>query len=430
MPTSNYNWYNYSQWALYSSRSNDDQYKIMSGLLPPWENANITSGGQMVMITPRRLNSGTWTGREMAVNSAGYYEPVSSASATSGLTYTNIVPQGGQMYTADALKHIDEIWNYNYKRDVETLVNSSYQNAMRPDQEVSAEGITGPDSSGWFTFGDGASVTYSGYNEYGEGGTPFSAKAKCFTLAFKFKPTSLGGHPYNNRIVSLQGLTLSISSGDSNALWVGVNNALFQFNENNNQTERVISNITFTTGTEYNIVICCNGTYCDIIINNVRVVRLLYQVGAELYPDRNTEVSVTLHEGWDWSWDGCEYQYKELSLWGRVLSELATCSSASAVPVMTSMGSSAVCPQGVTIGSAVLNSAAVLAVAGTVMSAEVASQYYADRGLYIMSGGIVSAVTVSSGGRMVIYSGGTALNVTSQAGADITVSSGGSIIHA
>ena len=142
-------------------------------------------------------------------------------------------------------------------------------------------------------------------------------------------------------------------------------------------------------------------------------------------------MSVTLHGGWDWQWDGCEYQYKELSLWGRVLPELAAHSSSLAVPVIdSSMGSNAVCPQGVTIGSAILNNSGnMLTVAGTVMSAEVASISYAERGLHIMSGGVVSAATVSSGGRMVVYSGGTALNVTSQAGANITVTSGGSISY-
>lgn len=422
--------FDWDQWGLYESRNNDSQYLITCSL--PYEHASVTSGGQMIMLTPRKLDSGTWTGREMVVNSVGYYEPVASGNENNDLSYTKIVPEAGQMYTADALKHIDEVWNYNYERDIDALV-SSYQNAMRPDQSVYAEGISGPDANGWFTLGDGASVTYSGYDEWGGGGSEFKARAGCFTLAFKFKPVAFSGqHTYYNHIIGLTGMALWVTPTDttSGLLDVSIDAALFRF-EDFSSYEKTFSNVTFTAGSEYEIVIFCDGTYCSIIINGVRVVHLIYQSGTEQYPGRNTPMSVTLHGGWDWQWDGCEYQYKELSLWGRVLPELAAHSSSLAVPVIdSSMGSNAVCPQGVTIGSAILNNSGnMLTVAGTVMSAEVASISYAERGLHIMSGGVVSAATVSSGGRMVVYSGGTALNVTSQAGANITVTSGGSISY-
>ena len=134
---------------------------------------------------PEMVSSGTWTGREMVQNSAGYYEPVASESTTSDLTYTKIVPNGGEMYSADALKHIDQIWNYDYKRDLKGLFSST-QNEMYPNSEAWFEGVSGPDTDGWFAFGDGAYGSYNGYN-YETGGSLFSTKSDNFTFAFKFK---------------------------------------------------------------------------------------------------------------------------------------------------------------------------------------------------------------------------------------------------
>lgn len=404
--------YGASSFALFNSRNNDSQYRIITSL-PPWITAQTTSsgyGGKRLMLIPGRLDSGTWNGREMSVNSSGYYEP--AASETYGLEYSVIVPQSGQMYTADALQHIADIWNFDYKRDIAALT-SSYQNAMRPDQTIYPDGtITGPDESGWFTFGD-VSLTYSGMGEYGEGGTPFSAKTNCFTLAFKFKPVSMGSHLNYNWIASIPNIVAIGIDRDNatapGALVVGINASTAKYEDTGlNSSSRIFTNFTFTAGEEYDIVICCDGTYCSIIIDGVRVVRLICKEQAD--------VTVTLHQGWDGSWDGCVYKYKDLSLWGRVMTEMAISSSALPIPPVSNIGSSGALPPGATIESVVLSGWQRLTVAGTVMSAVISSSYVTNIGLTVMPGGVISSVTVDYPGRMEVYAGGSAFNVVENGG--------------
>ncbi|MBQ6598103.1 MAG: hypothetical protein IJH79_11180, partial [Lentisphaeria bacterium] len=132
-----------------------------------------------------------------------------------------------------------------------------------------------------------------------------------------------------------------------------------------------------------------------------------------LIPDRTPPVdisSVTLHEGWDYQWDGCTYAYKEISMWGRPMPELAAHSSAAPL-------------SNVTVGGyAQMRIAGDLPVHGLTVSSGGTALLY--------GGGTVSGCTVSSGGKLIVLSAGTALNVTSETDAVVSMGSGGSITYA
>lgn len=406
-----------SSWVLRTSKSWDSAFNINSQAFPLYAGCFITSGGELVGIQPETLDSGTWTGREMVQNSAGYYEPVASESATSGLSYTKIVPNGGEMYSADALKHLDQIWNYDYKRDLKGFFSST-QNEMYPNSEAYFEGVSGPDTDGWFTFGNGAYGNYNSYN-YDTGGSLFSAKLNNFTFAFKFKYAAgtLNEDSNMNTIFRLE------SSGGQFSITIFPDGTM---HISSNATVEGDTSIPYALAadTEYSFVITCNDSRLRVIVNGILI--------ADWRSRRNENDIYTIYVHWyGANPSSSTFYYKEMSLWGRVLDELAVYSTSSAYLPASSGGKTITGEE--RVSSWTVTSGARVAVfgGGVASNVNVDSTFYGigSAGFYLLSGGTADTVNVSSGGRMVVYSGGTALNVTSQTGADITVSSGGTISY-
>ena len=364
-------------------------------------NPFVISGGQILAWQPETVSSGTWTGREMVANSVGYYEPVASGSETS-LTYTNIVPHGGEMYTADALKHIDQIWNYDYKRDIKAFISST-ANEMNPGGEDYFEGFSGPDANGWFTVSEG-SGSFNGYN-WETGQSFWTANGNSMTMNFKFKPIAWSSQGKNYNWIIGTGL-FGMSIMPDGRLNIESNSDWLQGGITGITSDAHVFDFTFTANQEYEITVILDNSCCRVVIDGVLV--------AYLIPDRTPPVdisSVTLHEGWDWQWDGCTYAYKEISMWGRPMPELASYSSI--IPI-----------SGVTVGGngGLMRVAGDLPVNGLTVSSGGTALLY--------GGGTVSGCTVSSGGKLIVLSAGTALNVTSETDAVVSVGSGGSITYA
>lgn len=370
----------------------------------------VTSGGQVMAWQPEVLSSGTWTGREMVAGSDGYYEPVASGSETS-LAYTRIMPEAGQMYSADALKHIDQIWNYLYKCDLISF-RSSAQNEIRPDGENWFDGVSGPDANGWFTFGNGAYGTF-GLSSY-DGNYTSNSRFNCFTLAFSFKYASgtLLEDSNVNTLLRLEGgySIFQIGLFSDGSIAIG-----------NSATMEGDTSIPFQLApdTEYDFVVACDNEKMQVVINGILVA---YWRSRQ---DTDAISQVYIH------WYGgnpseSTFCYKDIRLWGRVLDSLAVYSSASAyVPV--SSGDKVIVGEMQAAGWTVTSAARMTVYGGgRASSVQVESAHHSSAGLFVLSGGTVNGCTVSSGGRLVVYGGGTALNVTSQPGA-IIVNSGGTI---
>ena len=399
-------------WYIYSSRSweanlEDGIHFALNGLM-------ITSGGQVLAWQPENVTSGTWSGREMVPNSVGYYEPVSSGSETS-LIWSGMVPEGGQMYNADATQHVDQMWNYDYKRDIKALVSST-TDELHPDAYADMENVTGPDEDGWFSFGEGAYVTYSGEN-WETGSSLYSAKRNSFTLAFKFKFSSYNTEDArHNTIASISNVNVLITTAGKLAVDPFQDGYTTTAAYNPFGGRYTESDLTLQADTEYQFVVTCDQSRFRVVVNGI--LRIDLRSASYYADDRITSVSL---RQWSEESTGVAYAYKDLSLWGRVMNDLAAYSSASIVySGVTATGSDLPGP-GIISGLSLTGGRFAVYDGGLVRNAVCSAG-----GLYILSGGTADTVTVSSGGTLVVYSGGTALNVTSETDA-VVVNSGGSL---
>jgi len=244
----------------------------------------------------------TWNGYKL-VSANGYY--VFETTATTGLTYSNIVPEVGKIYPDGALLIVSDYWHFEYALVVKTLFNSSTNNAYGPS--VYGDGAFNTD--GWYVLTGDQTLSATGYNmgNY-EAGSQFG-QYNDSTWSFKFKvPT--GGLPTS---------TVPIGRLDKSYNWMQINlgsDGKLYIEDYGGITKAGGGNVevaTLAVDTEYRITFVFGNTTFEVYVNGEKK----YSVASKNSSDRPEQMYLHTNGGGN-TYTGT-FWYKDLYLFGRVL---------------------------------------------------------------------------------------------------------------
>lgn len=123
----------------------------------------------------------TWSGYKLIPGSSNYY--ALESTATTGLSYSSIVPEVGKIYSADARMILEDYFHFDYGMTVKTLVNKSASNPAWSSGDCGGDGNFNTD--GWYVLTSSQSFYVMG-DSYMTGENYFG-RYNSMTLSFKFR---------------------------------------------------------------------------------------------------------------------------------------------------------------------------------------------------------------------------------------------------
>lgn len=246
----------------------------------------------------------TWNGYKL-VSANGYY--VFETTATTGLTYSNIVPKIGEIYPDGALLIVSDYWHFEYALVVKTLFNSSTNNAYGPS--VYGDGAFNAD--GWYVLTGNQTLSATGYNmgNY-EAGSSFGQYNNA-TWSFKFKvPT--GGLPTSTVPIGRLDKSynwMQINLGSDGKLYIESQGSIINASSSN------IEVATLAVDTEYRITFVFGSTNFEVYVNGEKK----YSVASRNSSDRPEQMYLHTNGGGN-TYSGT-FWYKDLYLYARILTE-------------------------------------------------------------------------------------------------------------
>ena len=243
----------------------------------------------------------TWNGYKL-VSANGYY--VFETTATTGLTYSNIVPEVGKIYPDGALLIISDYWHFEYAQIVKTLFNSSTNDV----HGTSVYGNGSFNADGWYVLTN-QFLSAEGY-DYGSSGSKFGPYNNS-TWSFKFKVPS-GGLPTST--VPLGRLDKSynwmqINLGSDGKLYIESQGSIINASSSN------IEVATLAVDTEYRITFVFGSTNFEVYVNGEKK----YSVASRNSSDRPEQMYLHTNGGGN-TYSGT-FWYKDLYLYARILTE-------------------------------------------------------------------------------------------------------------
>ncbi len=243
----------------------------------------------------------TWNGYKL-VSANGYY--VFETTATTGLTYSNIVPEVGKIYPDGALLIISDYWHFEYAQIVKTLFNSSTNDV----HGTSVYGDGSFNSDGWYVLTN-QFLSAEGYDN-GSSGSKFGPYNNS-TWSFKFKVPS-GGLPTST--VPLGRLDKSynwmqINLGSDGKLYIESQGSIINASSSN------IEVATLAVDTEYRITFVFGSTNFEVYVNGEKK----YSVASRNSSDRPEQMYLHTNGGGN-TYSGT-FWYKDLYLYARILTE-------------------------------------------------------------------------------------------------------------
>lgn len=244
--------------------------------------------------------SKTWTGYKLIASADGYYS--FQSAVTSGLSYTNIIPQVNKVYSQDALLILSDYWHFEYGLVTKVLFNNSTEDPFG----TSTYGDGSFNSDGWYVL-ENKSFTAEGYN-YGSSGSKFGQYNNS-TWSFKFRVPA-GGLPSSS---------VPVGRLDKSYNWLQLNldNAgKLSIQDYGGVTTVTSADVmTLAVDTDYRLTMLFGQSTFDVYVNGEK----RYSVASKNSSDRPEQMYLHTNGGGN-TYPGT-FWYKDLYMFARVLTE-------------------------------------------------------------------------------------------------------------